>query len=157
MRFISKNKLSDFEFHDAQFALEVFDNNILAVKARYLNIHKDTEQNSFETDMEIESAIITFEKFKLISYESRKPLEQYENGALKSNELQLVFMEHSAYSCFYEQLKAGLTVLDFGVKECDIYFLDAMSKDPVFTVCFTFENVSIEWDEYKKEAWYVSR
>ena len=35
-------------------------------------------------------------------------------------------------------------------------YLDAFSKDPFFTICFTFKSVKIEWDEYKKEAWYIS-
>ena len=39
MKYISVNKLSDFEFHDAEFALEVFDNKCLRVKAIYLKKH----------------------------------------------------------------------------------------------------------------------
>ena len=39
MKYISVNKLSDFEFHDAEFALESFDNKCLRVKAIYLKKH----------------------------------------------------------------------------------------------------------------------
>ena len=45
---------------------------------------------------------------------------------------------------------------DLGVKEGITCFIDAMSKDPFFTICFTFKSVRVEWDEYKKEAWYTS-
>lgn len=41
MKDISVNRLSDFEFHDAEIAFDSFGNNQLAVTARYLNIHKE--------------------------------------------------------------------------------------------------------------------
>ena len=69
MKYISVNRLSDFEFHDAEIVFDSFINNQLTVKVNYLNIHKNTEQNPFEIDMEIESASITFEGFDIISYE----------------------------------------------------------------------------------------
>ena len=68
MKYVSINRLSDFEFHDAEFIFDSFVNNNLSVKVSYLNIHKDTEQNPFDSDMEIESARITFEGFDIISY-----------------------------------------------------------------------------------------
>ncbi len=156
MRFVSLNKLSDFEFHDAEFTLDVFNDNLLRVKANYLNIHKNTEQNSHETDMEIASAVITFEGFNLLSYEPGRAWQQDENGEFYSIEPQIILTDDSALSRFSEQLDSGITILDLGIKEEFTYFIDALAKDPFFTVCFTFKSVRIEWDEYKKEAWYTS-
>ena len=59
MKFISINRLCDFEFHDAEFTLLSVDKD-LSVKAEFLNIHKDAEQNPHKTDMEIEAAEIIF-------------------------------------------------------------------------------------------------
>ena len=157
MKYISVDKLSDFEFHDAKFTLEIYTNNCLKVKANYLNIHKDTNQNIYETDMEITDAFITFEEFKLLSYEPGIAWKKDENGELRPIEPQIVLYDKAAYSRFLEQLDAGLTIFDLGTKEGSIYFIDAFSEDPFFTICFTFQSVRIEWDEYKKEAWYVSR
>ncbi len=157
MKYISVNKLTDFEFHDAEFTLESFDNSRLIVKASYVNIHKNAEQNPFETDIEIDNAIITFEEFHLISYAPERAWKQDENGELCSPEPQIILTDTSAHSRFSEQLNAGLTIFDLGVKEGTTYFIDAMSKDPFFTICFTFESVRIEWDGYKKAAWYASR
>ncbi len=156
MKYISIDKLSDFEFHDAEFTVEIFADDHLGVKANYLNIHKGTEQNIHETDMEITNAFITFEEFKLLSYKPGIAWKQDENGDLYPAEPQIVLYDEAAYSRFSEQLDAGLTIFDLGIKEGITYFIDAMSKDPFFTICFTFKSVRIEWDEYKKEAWYTS-
>ena len=66
MKYTSTNIFSDFEFHDAYFKLESIKNNTLTISVRYLNIHKGTEQNPYNTDMEIEIAQITFSNFKFI-------------------------------------------------------------------------------------------
>ena len=157
MKYISVNKLSDFEFHDAEFALEIFDNKCLRVKAIYLNIHKDAEQNQHATDMEINLAYITFEEFNLLSYEPGVAWKQDEHGEFHPTEPQIILTDEYARARFLEQLKNGLTIFDWGEKEPNTYFIDAMSKDPFFTVCFNFKNASIEWDEYNKQAWYVSK
>lgn len=156
MKYTSVDKLSDFEFHDAEFALEAFDENRLTLKASYLNIHKDAEENDRDTDMEIANAFLTFEGFHLLSYEPGVAWQEDENGKLCPTGPQIIFKDDCAYSRFSEQLEAGLTVFDFGIKEGNTYFMDAMSADPFFTVCFTFKSVRVEWDEYHKEAWYAS-
>ena len=156
MKYISVDKLFDFEFHDAEITLENFANNRLKVKANHLNIHKGTEQNNNETDMEITSAFITFEEFKLLSYKPGVARKQGENGEFYHTESQIVLYEADAYASFLEQLDAVLTIFDLGIKEGDTYFIDASSKCLFFTVCFTFKHVRIEWDDYKKEAWYTS-
>ena len=157
MKYISVNKLSDFEFHDAEFALEIFDNKCLKVKAIYLNIHKDAEQNQHVTDMEINLAYITFEEFNLLSYEPGVAWKQDEHGEFHPTGPQIILTDEYARARFLEQLKNGLTIFALGEKEPNTYFIDAMSIDPFFTVCFNFKNASIEWDEYNKQAWYVSK
>ena len=157
MKYISVNSLSDFEFHDAEFVFDSFVNNQLTIIAYNLNIHKSTEQNPFETDMEIERACITFEGIDIISYEPGRAWQKDESGRFYSNEPQVIFSDDEAHCRFMEQLKTGITVLDLDIKERKIYFIDAMAVDPFFTVCFTFERVVIAWDSYKKDAWYTSR
>ena len=156
MKYISVNRLPDFEFHDAEIVFDSFVNHQLAVKAYNLNIHKNTEQNPFETDMEITCARITFEGFDVISYEPDRAWQTDENGKLYSNEPRVILSDDDAHCRFFEQLKTGITVFDFGIKEGKTYFIDALAADPFFTVCFTFDRVVIAWDEYKKEAWYTS-
>ena len=156
MKYVSVNKLSDFEFHDAEFALEFFDNNRLKVKVDGLNIHNNAEQNPYETDMTIESAFITFEEFHLLSYEPGRVWKQDENGKSYPVGPQIILTDAAAYSCFSEQLEAGLTILRLGIEEGTTYFINAMSDEPFFTICFTFKSVRVEWDEYWGEAWYVS-
>ncbi len=156
LKYISTDKLSDFEFHDAEFELESYENKCLVVKATYLNIHKDADQNPFETDLEIKSARITFEGFELHSYEPSRTWKHDKDGNWFSDEPQIIHIGSEAHSCFDTQLSAGIRIFDLGVKEDMTYYMDAMAEDPFFIIHFTFQHVTIAWDDYNKEAWYVS-
>ena len=157
MRYISVNNLSDFEFHDSEFTLDLFEDKTLRVKADYLNIHKDTEYNTHGTDMEIDKAYITFEGFNLLSYERGREWKKGINGKLYSKEPQIILTDVPALSEFFRQLETKMVVLDFDIKEKPVYFIDACADEPFFVISFTFDNVIIEWDEYKKAAWYTER
>lgn len=156
LKYISIDRLSDFEFHDVKITLDSFINNRLTVKANFLNIHKSAEQNPFQTDMEIESARITFEGFQIISYEPGRAWKKDEKGDHSSNEPQVILFDDEAHRLFLMQLEKGFTIFDFNIKEGKTYFIDATSSDPFFTVCFTLDRVIIAWDDYQKEAWYTS-
>ena len=67
-KYISNN-LSDFEYHDACVKEGYIDDNQhLTLKVKYLNIHKNIEQNPYNCDMEIDFAHIVFDDFKFISF-----------------------------------------------------------------------------------------
>ena len=157
MRYVSVNRPTDFEFHDAKFMLESFDNTHLKVRASYVNVHKDAEQNPFETDMEIDKAYITFDGFDLISYEPSRESKQGEDGEYYFVGDRVILTEKNAYIQFEKMLKNGFTVYDFGLYNDSTYFIDALSNDPFFTVLFKFDKFTVEWDEYKGKAWYASK
>ena len=89
MKYISINRLCDFEFHDAEFTLLSVDKD-LSVKAEFLNIHKDAKQNPYKTDMEIEAAEIIFKKFSVQSYETGKATKQNQKGEPYQDEEQII-------------------------------------------------------------------
>ena len=91
MKYTSTNIFSDFEFHDAYFKLENIEDNILTISVKYLNIHKNTEQNPSDTDMEIEIAYITFNNYQPISFEFGRTWKQDANGKLYTDEPQVLF------------------------------------------------------------------
>ncbi len=157
MKYISENMLSDFEFHDARFSLDTFNNGCLKIACSYLNIHKTAKQNPHESDMEIDIAHITFEGLKIVSYEVGRAWQTDEKGNRYTNEPQIILSGEQASCRFLDQLKSGTTIFDFDVKDDKVYFIDAIAKDPFFTVCFTFDKAIIAWDNYKKESWYVKR
>ena len=67
MKYISENRLQDFEFHDAELLSISFINDCLTLEADYLNVHSDAIQNPFDVDMEIEKAVLSFSGFKVYS------------------------------------------------------------------------------------------
>ena len=157
MKYMSVDRLSDFEFHDAEIELVSFAEHQLIVQAQYLNVHQDAAQNPFETDMQIDRARMVFEGFDCISYEPGRAWHTDEKGKLYTDEPQKILLGDDARRRFLEQLNVGLTLYDFYIQEEKTYVLDAMAIEPFFTVCVTFDRVVIEWDEYQAQAWYVPK
>ena len=157
MKYNSTNIFSDFEFHDAYFKLESIENNVLTISVQYLNLHKNTEQNSSDTDMEIEIAHITFSNFQLISFEPGRAWKEDENGALYTDEPQVIFEGESAKKKALNELQHGATIFEFGRLENGNPYFDGAGEEPWFQVQFLFDSSTIEWDEFRKPAWYEEK
>lgn len=155
MKYSSSNIISDFEFHDAHFSFESFENSKLIVTVRYLNIHKFTEQNPHPTDMEIASAKITFDEFQVISYEPGRTWKLNDKGESYTDEPQVIFEGAIAHHKFLTELHTGTTVFAFG-KDGN-YFLEGCGDEPWFLSYFTFNSATVEWDKYRKPAWYEEK
>ena len=156
MKYVSINALSDFEFHDAVCRFDAFEGQTLKLKVKHLNIHKNTAQNNSGTDMEIADALITLEGFDLLVYEVKGAQVQDEKGVWRSDKSKIVYNGEHALSRFLEQMRSDIIVYYMGTKDGAVYFMDASASAPFFTVFFAFERVTIEWNEYKGEAWYTS-
>ena len=154
LKYVSINRLSDFEFHDSELTLVSFEDQCLILNATYLNVHKGIEQNPHKVDMEIALASLTFEDFVIWSYEPGRSWKRDEKGQYYTDEPQIILSGKEANDRFITQIKNGITDFDLGVKEGSIYFIDGIAEDPFFTLCFMFQNVSIEWDDFKGRAWY---
>ena len=154
LKYVSFNRLSDFEFHDSVLTLVSVEDQRLILNATHLNVHKGIEQNPHIDDMEIALASLTFEGFVICSYEPGRAWKRDEKGHYYTDEPQIILSGKEANDRFMKQIKSGITVLDLGEKEGSIYFIDGISEDPFFTLCFVFQNVSIEWDDFKGKAWY---
>ena len=158
MKYTSTNIFSDFEFHDAYLKLESIKDNTLTISVRYLNIHKGTEQNPYNTDMEIEIAQITFSNFIIISFEpGRGGWKQDENGNYYTNEPQVIFEGETAKEKAINELLHGATIFEFGTLENGNHYFDGAGDEPWFQVQFLFDSSTIEWDEFRKPAWYEER
>ena len=157
MKYISIDRLSDFEFHDTTFDLQSSEGNSLTVMAKHLNIHTSAEQNPFENDMEIETACIRFERIDVVSYKTGGAKRFDANGNYIDIEPEFIFDKQEAHGHFIDQLKSGITVLYLGEDEKQRYIIEAVGHDSFFMVAFSFDRMIIEWDDYIGEAWYASR
>ena len=157
MKYVSTNIFSDFEFHDACFKLESIENNVLTISVQYLNIHKNTEQNPCDTDMEIEIAQITFINFQVKSFKPGRAWKEDENGELYTNEPQVVFDGETAKEKSLNELRHGATIFEFGTLENGNHYFDGAGDEPWFHVQFLFDSATVEWDEFRKPAWYEER
>lgn len=146
MKYSSVNNLQDFEFHDAQMEFISYADSKLVVSVKYLNIHKATPQNDFETDMEINLAQITFEGLSVKLFQLSKDE--------KANISNRISTEKETEQKYISELKHGINIFEFGLFDSGFYYIDACGAEPWFTVQFSFKNVTVEWEEYSNKAWY---
>lgn len=154
MQYTSSNIFQDFEFHDAYFTYDNFDGNTLSLFAECLNIHKFTEQNPGDQDLELKLAKITFTGFQLQSFEPGRTWKENEKGEVQPAEPQVVFQGLPAMKLFLSELRHGMTVYEFGPLEQGDCYLDGSGEEPWYHIQFVFDAAMIEWDAYKKIAWY---
>lgn len=158
MRYRSENEFGIFEFHDAQFILERFENGNLTVSAEHLNIHRNTAQNPSETDMEIDYAIITFTGFRVHTLEETESWNRIEDEAGKVSRVAdtcSVLEGKAAEERFIKHLEEGFDVYAFGRFDGSLYYFDTSTSEPPFTSKISFDTFTVEWDNYCGKAWYV--
>lgn len=153
MKYCVKNDLSIFEFHDSVFSLVSFDGKDLVVSASMVNIHKDTPQNPFDSDMEIATALITFENVYSVAYEPGRVWKTGEDGKPYPVGPQVIFRGQDAIGRIIEELKDEFMVYHFK-KEDRGYSIGGCGIESYCEMKFDFDSVVICWDEYKKKAWY---
>jgi hypothetical protein len=155
MKYISVDRLSDFEFHDAEMHFISRSENDLTVSVKCLNIHKGTAQNSHPTDMEIADARLTFRSFSLSVFDPGDEWTQDAEGKWVVSVKGCISTDAAAEQRFLNALKSVVTIFAFDRFDDASYFIDGSSQnEPWFTVRFTFASVTIEWDEYLNPAWY---
>lgn len=156
MTYRSVNSLQDFEFHDAWMKFVSFQNGQLVVTVKNLNIHKGTEQNDRNEDMEIAEARITFENFLVKRYENLRAQRLGEDGKYRYIEPEVIYADEAAHGKWFSVWDRDLTILSCNLcadGKCCIEFDDRISV--MFTVWFNFDLVTVEWDEFNGPAWYV--
>ena len=105
MKYVSINRLSDFEFHDSELTLVSFEDQRLILNATHLNVHKGIEQNPHEVDMEIALANLSFEGFVICSYEPGRAWKRDEKGQYYTDEPQIILSGKEANDRFITQIK----------------------------------------------------
>lgn len=156
MKYTSVNAISDFEFHDVELELNYWVDTSLSLKAKHLSIHKNTPQNPYESDMEIAEALISFDGIDVHSYKVGGTQVYDDKHNLIQSTPDVIFHGNEAYEKLRDSLEDnGATVFDFGTRDGQEYYMDAHRNSLFYTIFFTFDKVTVEWEEYKGSAWYV--
>lgn len=156
MKYTSTDSINDFEFHDAEFSLIQWNGNDLIVSAKYLNIHKDTPQNSTDTDMEISEARITFSECRIKEFEPSRTWKTDINGEYYTDDPLVIHTGATARDMFENELRNTITVLGVAFDNGS-YELSAVGIGPYFSVRFAFSGFRAEWNDYCGKAWYEAR
>lgn len=156
MKYRVENQLDLFEYHDSVFSLVSFDKKELVVSVKHLNIHKDTKENPHDCDMEISSANIYFQNIQILSFEPVRAYQLDADGNWYTNEPQIIYQDDEAKENFINALKNGFSINGVDIQrhsECTTFDFDTNS--PIcFNATFSFSNVIVEWDSYRRKAWY---
>lgn len=154
MKYCVENDLSLFEFHDSDFSFVSYDGRDLVVSVQHLNIHKETEQNPADCDMEIDTAQIAFKNFHSATYEPGRTWEVGEDGESYPVGPRVIFSGKEAMERIVEELRNGFAVMHFEKEDNGGYSIGGCGVEPYFTIEFDFDCVTVSWDAYKKKAWY---
>lgn len=150
MKYVSVDQLEQFEFHDSSWKLCGREGDDVTFLVEKLNIHKGTEQNDEDWDMELDTARMTFRGFRLIHFEPGR------SWTTDANDRSVPAGERILYTG--EEGMARLASGKFEVfhfcREGDHWEFGGCGPEPYFTVELDFDSVEIAWDGYVKKAWY---
>lgn len=110
------------------------------MSVKHLNIHKDTSQNDSGSDMELADAVMTISGISIQAYEP-------DDGAE-------ILTGDTAEAMLLRDLKSKLCVLSLEEEEAGQIVMDGIGDSPYFVVRIAYDSVRIEWDAYRKKAWY---
>jgi len=154
MKYISTDRLSDFEFHDSEWCFVSWEDGNLTVRIRMLNIHKDAQQNDCGKDMEIKEAIMTFIGIKNFTYMLPRTWKKDENGNSYTDDPLVVYEGDEGVRKFINELESSHHAAVMYFKEIDGGYEFGGIGNEWISAEFAFDGVRVEWDEYCGKAWY---
>lgn len=154
MIYRAENRLKDFEFHDAWFKLDRFDSSGLTVSADHVNVHKTAGYGVLEHDMEMNSAKITFEDFRAVTFEPGRAWTTDDDGRSYTDDPLIVFEGREAEKEILEELQGGINIYGLGQEKENQYYIEGCGIEPFFTMILQASGVTVEWNGYRKKAGY---
>lgn len=155
MRYRSTDSLHDFEFHDAVWTLVSDADNSLVGDVRHLNIHHGTPQNTTDCDMEIGSARITLTHFRVIAYRRVFPEIIDASGLRHPADPPVVYEGETASEALLKEMAGAVTFYSFRADADGQWLMEGCGVSEFFEARITFESACVEWDTYRRLAWYV--
>ncbi|MBQ9944276.1 MAG: hypothetical protein IJO67_07925 [Clostridia bacterium] len=157
MKYQSVDHLEDFEFHDAQWSLISCDSGKLVVEARLLNIHRHALADVFDCDMEIQLAKITFSNCSVVAYEPGVPWKTDASGKSYPAEPMITYTSQDAEKRLLHALDSTTTIYRFEEDDGGNYRISGCGDEPYFEAVISFDRAAVEWDDFRRPAWYVLR
>ena len=154
--FISKNELSNFDFHDAEVTSAKFAGADFIWHISDFHAAKENSQNEHEYDMSIEKAVIIFRSAKI----DRIILETYRDSrALAPEESEETPPED--YPAMFDT-SHGDRINIGGMADCrensdgtfSARFEFAMAARRNFAIDLTFAESVVQWEDFSGLAWY---
>ena len=160
MSYRSTDRICDFEFHYSRIDFVSFENANLTITAKALNIHQNTEQNSYDTDMQCSAATITFINAVIGFYTDGITYKCINGEFVPESEEAVVYTDKHAEALFLKEAKHGFEI--YGVKEkmqgnYKVFEFDAGGIAPFFSCGIYYESVEISWDSFEGKAWYEEK
>ena len=123
----------------------------------YKLIHKNTEQNPSNCDMELQLARITFFGCEIINFEPGVPWITDASGKSYPAEPLITYTGHEAKEMLLHELNCTTCIYAFRKSDCERWRMAGCGDEPYFEAQISFDTVTVEWDEFRRPAWYVLR
>ncbi len=152
--------LDAFEFHDSMWRLVSHDAaaRTLSVACTQVNLHKDALPDPLAWDMELGTTRITFTGLDASSFEPGREWEMREDGTWYTDQPQVIHTGDAARALLLDELANSVWVYDLAVTASEgaawRCAVTAGGNTPYFTAIFTFDTVTVEWDDILHPAWY---
>ena len=156
MKFFSVNEFETFCFHDAWITNVTPNGADLSVEVAALCVSTQISQNQEETDMQIESATVTFSDFSMISARIYGYTITYPDKSIEVVEDRTV--PPSEFAALIGMLKDGWvngSSLADNVYGFDIFIGEKLND--LYDITFSASAFTAAWDEYSGPAWYVRK
>ena len=157
MLYQSINALQDFEFHDSEVIGGSRDGDTVTLTLKYLNVHKHLPQNPGDFDMEIELATFRINGFQLLGYTPGVTWGFDEAGNSIPLEPIREYTGADGLERFWTQVEGGFAILQLDTEQQNgrlALTFSCSGNEPYFDVSFAADQVTVQWDKFRKKAWY---
>lgn len=156
MKFFSVNEFDTFCFHDAWITNVTPNGADLSIEVAALCVSTQNSQNQEETDMQIESATVTFSDFSMFSARIYGYTITHQDKSIEVMEDRMV--PPGEFATLIRMLKEGWvkdSTLTDNLYGLNLFIGEKLNE--LYDITFSASAFTAAWDEYSGPAWYVRK
>lgn len=147
-KYVSANTFENIGLHDCEIKDATMDSQVLEFRFDHIDILKDHPLNEFQIPKSTGQAKLVFENFKIINS------FVYDKSNIKKQGSSIAVVRMVDFN----EIVEGMSVLSVETEDADDnnFFCKITGDNNGFSeFWFTFERITICWNEFQKDAWFA--